>query len=156
MIQKPRFLANIKQAGVDDQVVSLMMTSEEAAGGWNKPIRLLWIDGDLRYQSVKLDFGLWEPHLVEGGLLAMHDTIRKKGPKRVLWECVFRSARFQEISIVDNITVARKVKRASISATLHKYIALGLRAIYITARKTPCPALQRSRTDTTPPAHGMI
>jgi hypothetical protein len=39
------------------------------------------------------------------------DTIRKKEPKRVLWENVFRSNRFQDIAIVDNITAAKKVAR---------------------------------------------
>ena len=75
------FRATIKRSGVEDRVVALIMTSEAAARGWNKPIRLLWIGGDHRYQAAKLDFTLWEPHLVEGGILAMHDTIRKRGPK---------------------------------------------------------------------------
>jgi predicted O-methyltransferase YrrM len=133
------FLANIKQAGVEDQVVPLVMTSEEAARGWNKPIRLLWIDGDHRYEPAKLDFMLWEPHLVEGGILAMHDTIRKKGPKRVLWEQVFRSDRFQEITIADNITAVRKVKKATIGAKVRKSVTLALRALYIAARKSSVP-----------------
>jgi hypothetical protein len=67
-------------------IVPLIMTSEEAVRGWNKPIRLLWIDGDHRYEPMKLDFKLWEPHVVEGGIIARHDTIRKRGPKQVLWE----------------------------------------------------------------------
>ena len=137
------FLANIKQAGVDSQVVPLIMTSEEAARGWNKPIRLLWIDGDHRYESTKLDFILWEPFLVEGGILAMHDTIRKHGPKKVLWENVFRSGRFQEIAIVDNITAMRKVKQAPLTARLQNYLTLMLRALYIAARKSGVP---RSKT----------
>jgi len=86
------------------------MTSEKATIGWNRPVRLLWIDGDHRYDAVHLDYSLWEPHLVEGGTLAMHDTIRKQGPKRVLWENIFRSNRFAQIAIVDNITVVRKVR----------------------------------------------
>ena len=57
------FFANIKQAGIHNQVAPLIMTSEEAARGWTKPIRLLWIDGDHRYESIKLDFALWEPHV---------------------------------------------------------------------------------------------
>jgi hypothetical protein len=56
--------------------------------------------------------------VVEGGIIAMHDTIRKKGPKRVLWENVFRSGRFQEIVIVDNITAVRKVGKAGLSPRL--------------------------------------
>jgi Methyltransferase domain len=117
----------------------MIMTSQEAAKGWHQPIRLLWIDGDHRYEPAKLDFTLWEPFLVEGGILALHDTIRKQGPKRVLWENVFRSSRFQEIAIVDNITAVRKVKRASLFARLRKYATLALRAIYIASRKSRVP-----------------
>jgi hypothetical protein len=69
----------------------------------------------------------------------MHDTIRKQGPKRVLWESVFRSDRFQEIAIVDNITAVRKVKRASMLARIRKEATLALRAIYIAARKSSMP-----------------
>jgi Methyltransferase domain len=96
----------------------MVMTSKEAAREWRQPIRLLWIDGDHRYESVKQDFLLWEPFVVNGGIIAMHDTIRKQGPKKVLWENVFRSWRFQEIAIVDNITAARKVRKASLLALL--------------------------------------
>ncbi|MBM4297889.1 MAG: class I SAM-dependent methyltransferase [Deltaproteobacteria bacterium] len=94
------------------------------------------MDGDHRYEAAKLDFTLWEPHLAEGGILAMHDTIRKRGPKRVLWEEVFRSGRFQEIAIVDNITAVRKVSHAALGARLKNYSALTLRALYIAARKS--------------------
>lgn len=133
------FLANIQRVGVQDQVVPLVMTSEQAAEGWNKPIRLLWIDGDHRYHPTKLDFSLWEPHLVEGGILAMHDTIRKQGPKQVLWENVFRSGRFHEIAIIDNITAVRKVKRANPTVRWRDDLTLAARAVYIAARKSRIP-----------------
>ncbi|MFQ5902614.1 MAG: class I SAM-dependent methyltransferase [Candidatus Binatia bacterium] len=133
------FRKNIKGAGVEDHVVPMVMTSEEAAKGWNQPIRLLWIDGDHRYEQVKQDLLLWDPHVVEGGIIAMHDTIRKKGPKRVLWESIFRSDHFQEISIVDNITAARKVKRNSPWGSLTKWSTIWCRALYIAARKIRIP-----------------
>ena len=133
------FRKNIKQAGVEPHVVPMVMTSEAAAKGWTKPIRALWIDGDHRYEQVKRDFLLWEPHVVEGGIVAMHDTIRKEGPKRVLWENIFRSNRFQEISIVDNITAARKVKKISVRGRLGKWLTIGCRALYIAARKMRFP-----------------
>lgn len=133
------FLYNIKEAGVDSHVVPMVMRSDEAAKGWDQPIRLLWIDGDHRYEQVKQDFLLWESHLVDGGIVAMHDTIRKKGPKRVLWENVFRSDRFQQISIVDNIAAARKVAAVSPWGTLIKWSTIGCRALYIAARKLGLP-----------------
>ena len=133
------FRKNIREARVDSQVVPMVMSSEEAAKDWNKPIRLLWIDGDHRYQEVKRDFLLWEPHVIDGGIIAMHDTIRKKGPKRVLWENIFGSDSFEEISIVDNITAARKVKRNSTWGRLAKWSTIACRAIYIAARKIGIP-----------------
>jgi hypothetical protein len=82
------FVANIRRASVDGQVIPMIMTSKEAARDWRQPIRLLWIDGDHRYESVKEDFQLWEPFLVDGGIIALHDTIRKKGPEASpLGEC---------------------------------------------------------------------
>ncbi len=133
------FRRNIEEAEIDSQVVSMVMTSEEAVKGWNKPVGLLWIDGDHRYEQVKRDFLLWEPHVIEGGIIAMHDTIRKKGPKRVLWEEVFHSDHFQDISIVDNITAARKVKKTSLWGRLIKWATIGCRALYIAARKIRIP-----------------
>jgi predicted O-methyltransferase YrrM len=133
------FRENIKKAGVEHQVVPMAMTSEQAVQGWNQPIRLLWIDGDHRYEQVKKDFLLWEPHVIAGGMIAMHDTIRKRGPKRVLWESVFRSSRFQEISLVDNIAAARKVKKTSISGQCLKCLVIGCRGLYIAARKLSLP-----------------
>jgi MMP 1-O-methyltransferase len=133
------FMANIRRAGVDGQVIPMIMTSKEAARHWSQPIRLLWIDGDHRYESVKQDFLLWEPFVVDRGIIAMHDTIRKEGPKKVLWENVFRSCRFQEIAIVDNITAARKVRKTSLLATLRKWSTIVFRGIYIGARKSRLP-----------------
>jgi hypothetical protein len=51
----------------------------------------------------------------------------------------FRSSRFQEIAIVDNITAVRKVTRAPLIARIRKYATLALRAIYIAARKSSVP-----------------
>jgi len=130
---------NIKMAGVESHVVPMVMTSEEAEKGWAQPVRLLWIDGDHRYEHVKQDFLLWESHVIEGGVIAMHDTIRKKGPKRVLWENIFFSDRFQEISIVDNITAVRKAGNISLGKTLTKWMVIACRALYIAARKMGLP-----------------
>lgn len=136
---EPEFRENIKRAGVETHVVPMVTTSEKAARGWNLPIGLLWIDGDHRYEQVKKDFLLWEPHVVEGGIVAMHDTIRKKGPKRVLWENVFLCNYFQDLSIVDNITAAKKVGRASWLGILNKWCVIICRALYIVARKLRLP-----------------
>jgi hypothetical protein len=55
---RAEFFANIKRGRADSQVMPMIMTSEMAADGWTKPIRLLWIDGDHRYERAQLDFKL--------------------------------------------------------------------------------------------------
>lgn len=66
----------------------------------------------------------------------MHDTMRKPGPKKVLWKNVFRSGRFQEIAIVGNSTAVRKVKQAPLAALVQNYLTLALCALRIAARKS--------------------
>ena len=80
------FWRNIERFGVGGIVVPIKNYSElarsEYGGG---PIGLLFVDGDHRYNYVKLDFDLWSPLLVKGGWLAMHDA-GYPGPGRVIEE----------------------------------------------------------------------
>jgi hypothetical protein len=89
------FEAALTQAGLRDQVETHRAPSREAAIGWNRPIRLLWIDGDHTYAGAKLDFDLFAPFLVDGGIVAFHDTLHEfEGPIRVFVEDVLRSTQF--------------------------------------------------------------
>jgi MMP 1-O-methyltransferase len=76
------FKANIEQAGVADHVQPIVASSEEAAKTWNAPIRLLFIDGDHSYEAARLDFGLWSPFVVPGGVIAFHDVEEWPGVTR--------------------------------------------------------------------------
>jgi predicted O-methyltransferase YrrM len=68
------FLLNILEAGVGSVVRKLDTDSHHAGQGWTEPIGLLWIDGAHDYESVSRDIALWTPHVVNGGLLAFHDS----------------------------------------------------------------------------------
>lgn len=46
----------------------------ELAKTWDKPIDILHIDGNHRYNSVKNDYETWKPFVREGGLIMFHDT----------------------------------------------------------------------------------
>ena len=83
------FWKNIKDAEIDDIVVPLAKTSEEAERGWSEPGEFLWVDGAHEYEMVMLDFELWFPHLIDGGITAFHDTVVEPGPKRVVKEFIF-------------------------------------------------------------------
>ena len=70
-----------------DRVEVVVATSKAAAEGWTRPVALLWIDGDHEYSSVREDFLLLgAPHVVDGGVVALHDTLYLQGPARVVSE----------------------------------------------------------------------
>jgi predicted O-methyltransferase YrrM len=52
-------------------------TSSEVSRVWNKPIDLLFIDGDHSYECVKSDFEAFRPWLRELSLVAFHDSMWK-------------------------------------------------------------------------------
>ncbi|MGA2248217.1 MAG: class I SAM-dependent methyltransferase [Verrucomicrobiota bacterium] len=71
----PIIQANLRQAGVAEQVEIVRKTSAEAAKGWNKKIDLIFIDGDHSYEGVKADWELFLPHLKPFGMVVFHDTL---------------------------------------------------------------------------------
>jgi len=56
------------------QVRLINTTSQVVAPGWDKPVSLLFIDGDHRYESVLSDFAAWRPHLVDGAIVIFNDA----------------------------------------------------------------------------------
>jgi hypothetical protein len=89
------FLATVRSAGLDSYVEPHRAFSRELGQTWDRPLRLLWIDGDHTYEGVCLDFDLFSPFLVEGAIIAFHDTLHEfDGPLRVFVEEVLSSDRF--------------------------------------------------------------
>jgi predicted O-methyltransferase YrrM len=104
------FKRNIKDAKVDDVVVPIVKTSEEAEKDLRgSSVELLWIDGAHEYELVKLDFELWFPYLIEGGWIALHDSTVWPGPKLIA-EKMLKSKHFKNMGFVDSIILGQKVK----------------------------------------------
>lgn len=98
----------ISIAKVDDIVNPIVKTSEDAVKTFTEQVELIFIDGLHEYDYVKLDFELWFPKLLEGGIMAFHDAF-SPGVNKVIKEKVFKSSSFIEIKFVDSILYARKV-----------------------------------------------
>jgi predicted O-methyltransferase YrrM len=89
------FLNSIQTAGVSNAVEPHLAYSADVANSWNRPIRLLWIDGDHSYEGAKKDLDGFLSHVVPGGVVAFHDALNAfPGPIRVFVEEVLRSDRF--------------------------------------------------------------
>jgi hypothetical protein len=50
------------------------LSSEVVAPGWDKPVSLLFIDGDHRYEAVLSDFAAWRPHLTDHAIVIFQDA----------------------------------------------------------------------------------
>ncbi len=133
------FKKNIKNAKVEDIITPIIKTSEEAAKNFNEPIELIFIDGKHDYEQVKLDFKLWFPRVIDGGIIALHDTTLWPGPKKVFEDSIYKSRYFKNPRYVDSITFAQKVKQTSIKDLLNNRYALLLKKSYMFANKMKLP-----------------
>jgi MMP 1-O-methyltransferase len=103
------FLAALRTAGLTQQVEVHRAFSHEVGQHWQRPIRLLWIDGDHTYAGAIQDFELFFPHLAEGGIVALHDTLHPfDGPVRVFLERILRSDEFGPAGFWGSIAWAQK------------------------------------------------
>lgn len=133
------FKKNIQSAQVDHLIVPLVKTSEAAAGDFNQPVELIFIDGAHEYDFVKLDFDLWFPKLIEGGFIAFHDSILGPGVKKVVKGLVFKSRNFRKIGLADYITYAQKVSENTAGDRLRNKFILLLRNMYEFAARLQLP-----------------
>jgi predicted O-methyltransferase YrrM len=129
------FQANIRAAGLVGLVVPLRQTSEEAACFLDAPVELIFIDGAHEYATVRLDFELWSPKVIAGGIMAFHDA-DAPGPRAVIEEFVVKPGRFRHCRFVHSILVAQKVQRASAADRLRNRCSL-------LSRSRQVPALVR-------------
>jgi len=97
------FLVSVRTAGLAVHVETHRAFSRDVAKGWNQPIRLLWIDGDHTFRGAKEDFDLFTAHLVNGGVVALHDVLNSfEGPIRVFVEEILRSDRYGPAGVVQS------------------------------------------------------
>lgn len=138
------FKRNIAAAGVSDIVTPIVKTSEDAAEGFREPVEFVFIDGAHEYEFVKQDFELWFPKVIEGGMVAFHDTIGWPGPKKVVREIVARSGHFKHMKFVHSITTAQKTSQNSTWDKIRSQYVLFLKDIYELIHNQNPPKLVRN------------
>lgn len=137
------FKNNIKSAQLDDIVIPIVKTSEEAASTFDKPVEFIFIDGLHEYEYVKLDFDLWFPKLVNGGIIAFHDTILMDGPKKVVKDAILKTKHFKNVRFVDHTTIMQKVECNNLIDRIRNRYVLLLKTFHEIAYKLPLPEPMR-------------
>lgn len=102
------FQKNITAHNVADKIEFHQTFSFELAKTWDKPLRLLWIDGDHTYRGTKLDFDGFAPFLTDGAIVAIHDVLHEfDGGLRVFMEDVLLSPAFGACGFCGSIAWAQ-------------------------------------------------
>ena len=124
------FHDTLARGGVTGHVVPVVETSDAAAATWRGPIRLLWIDGSHVREQVRRDFRNWTPFVVDGGIVAFHDTYDYDGVRSVIDEEVVRSPDLVLVGLVDTIAAFRRVRRLGVAARVRRVLMRAGRKLY--------------------------
>jgi predicted O-methyltransferase YrrM len=108
--QFDRFTRNIERKGVADLVRPIRSRSQDVADDFHEPVELLFVDGSHDEQLVREDVEKWLPKVVDGGVVALHDTTWHAGPRKIATREIYRSRAFGDVRFVrPSLTIARKV-----------------------------------------------
>jgi len=132
------FIKNIKRTEVDDIIFPVVKTSAEAAEIFHNPIEFLFIDGAHEYEMVKLDFKSWFPKLLNGGIIAFHDS-GSQGVRKVIEEFIYKTRYFKNIGFVGSILYAEKTHKNSIRDRIRIAILLYFDKCAFVYRAIPFP-----------------
>lgn len=102
------FQRNIAFFKITDYVEPIVARSEDTVLTWTKPIRLLFIDGDHSYEASKRDFDQWSPHVVPGGLIALHDIGEWDGVTEFYKTEVKTNPKYREVLNVMGLAVVER------------------------------------------------
>jgi hypothetical protein len=102
------FLESLRIANIADHVEPHLAYSTDVSATWNRPVRLLWIDGDHSYAGAKADLDGFLPHVAPYGVIALHDALSNfAGPIRIFVEDMLRSDNFGPAGFVHSIAWAQ-------------------------------------------------
>ncbi len=69
----PEFRRTLDRAGLSDAVVPIVAGTRVAGRHWHTPLGMVFIDGGHSEEAALTDYRTWAPHIVPGGVLAIHD-----------------------------------------------------------------------------------
>ena len=91
----------------------LRKLSWDAASGWTAAIDFLFIDADHTWSAIERDWRDWVPHVVIGGIIALHDSHSVPDRPdldsvRFTEEIVLADPRVRRLDVVDSLTILER------------------------------------------------
>lgn len=66
------WMQNVMSLGLGNKLRPINLPSLDVAKIWNQPISFLFVDGN--HTEVSADLDAWLPHVIDGGIVALHDA----------------------------------------------------------------------------------
>ena len=111
----PHVRRTLFDAGLEDSVHVLVGTTQQVARWWTTPLAFLFLDGNHTEDVAQHDYGAFAPHVVAGGLLAVHDVFPDpRDGGQPPWHVVQRAERsgaFEPVSVSGSLRVLRRTAR---------------------------------------------
>ena len=108
----PFFREALAKTGLEDSVIPIVSSSATAGRMWKTPLAMVFIDGGHSLGAARGDFETWSPHLIQGGLLVLHDIFMDpaKGGQapRMVYEQALETGAFDSLEMTKTLGVLRK------------------------------------------------
>ncbi len=105
-----KWLQNVERCRLLPYVKPIRGRSSEVAKTWDKPIHFLFIDGSHEYGDVLTDFYGFFPHVIPGGIVALHDLVETWPGSLRAWNEIVRH-QLTETGYCSTLGYGRKPQR---------------------------------------------
>ncbi|OZY87171.1 hypothetical protein CBP51_09345 [Cellvibrio mixtus] len=107
------FRRTLALAELEDTVVPIVAPSALAARHWATPLGMVFIDGGHSMAAALTDYRCWAPHIVRGGLLAIHDVFPNPAdggrPPFEIWQLAQQSGLFEPMPLLKTLGILRRL-----------------------------------------------
>tara|TARA_Y100000748_G_scaffold301981_1_gene303241 strand:- start:113 stop:727 length:615 start_codon:yes stop_codon:yes gene_type:complete len=109
----PFFIETLEKSELNETVIPIISSSEEAFKNLDGPFSMIFIDGGHSKEAAETDYRLWSSKLVNGGLLAIHDVFPNPDdggrPPFEIYCLALESNNFEKIDLIGSLALLRKI-----------------------------------------------
>lgn len=109
------FRRNIAAAGLEDTVIPIVASSETVGLYWQGGLGMVFVDGGHSLDAALADYRTWAPHVLPGGILAIHDVFPDPADGGqapfTIWQLATQSGLFEPLATEDTLRGLRRLGR---------------------------------------------
>jgi predicted O-methyltransferase YrrM len=109
------FRRNIAAADLEDTVIPIVASSEMVGPYWQSGLGMVFIDGGHSLDAALTDYRAWAPHVLPGGILAIHDVFPDPADGGqapfTIWQLATQSGLFEPLDPQDTLRGLRRLGR---------------------------------------------